>query len=228
MPVQTRMQVRRDTAANWTSTNPTRGAGELGFETDTTLMKIGNGSTAWTSLPYEFTPAYSASMPWSFIAGRYYDGANGQAISTLGAVDGRLYITPFFVPRTTTFDQIGINVTATAASSVIRLGIYNMTTGQDPTSLVLDAGTVDSATSTGIKTITISQQLTAGLYALASCAQGGAPSVGSFGGHSPWVSRTTFGTYTGWLRTIGTVALPTPASPDNATSNLPRVFLRAA
>jgi hypothetical protein len=47
-----RMQQRRDTAANWTSTNPTLAAGEMGIETDTYKFKVGNGSTAWTSLPY--------------------------------------------------------------------------------------------------------------------------------------------------------------------------------
>lgn len=46
------IQVRRDTAANWTSANPTLAAGEQGFETDTGKLKIGTGSTAWTSLLY--------------------------------------------------------------------------------------------------------------------------------------------------------------------------------
>lgn len=46
------IQVRRDTAANWTSTNPTLAPGEMGFETDTGKLKIGTGSTAWTSLLY--------------------------------------------------------------------------------------------------------------------------------------------------------------------------------
>jgi hypothetical protein len=50
MPVQ--IQFRRDTASNWTSANPTLAAGELGLETDTGKQKIGNGSTAWTSLAY--------------------------------------------------------------------------------------------------------------------------------------------------------------------------------
>lgn len=52
MAVQTKLQVRRDTAANWTSTNPTLASGEIGFETDTLKFKVGNGSTAWTSLKY--------------------------------------------------------------------------------------------------------------------------------------------------------------------------------
>ncbi len=46
------MQQRRDTAANWTNNNPTLLNGELGYETDTGYFKIGNGSTAWTSLGY--------------------------------------------------------------------------------------------------------------------------------------------------------------------------------
>jgi hypothetical protein len=52
MPVETQIQHRRDTAANWTSTNPTLAAGEVGVETDTLKQKVGDGSTAWTSLAY--------------------------------------------------------------------------------------------------------------------------------------------------------------------------------
>lgn len=44
---------RRDTAANWTSVNPTLASGEFGYEKDTGKLKLGNGSTAWNSLPYE-------------------------------------------------------------------------------------------------------------------------------------------------------------------------------
>lgn len=47
-----RIQIRRDTAANWTSANPTLTQGELGVETDTQKLKIGDGSTAWSSLGY--------------------------------------------------------------------------------------------------------------------------------------------------------------------------------
>ena len=46
------VQIRRDTAANWTSANPTLANGEQGYETDTKKMKVGDGSTAWTSLAY--------------------------------------------------------------------------------------------------------------------------------------------------------------------------------
>lgn len=51
--------MRRDTAANWTSANPTLAAGEVGFETNTGKFKIGDGSTAWASLTY-FIPGVGA------------------------------------------------------------------------------------------------------------------------------------------------------------------------
>jgi len=52
MAVNTQLQVRRGTASQWTSTNPTLASGEFGYETDTGKFKIGNGSTAWASLSY--------------------------------------------------------------------------------------------------------------------------------------------------------------------------------
>ena len=47
-----RIQIRRDTASNWTSANSVLAQGELGVETDTNKMKIGDGFTAWSSLGY--------------------------------------------------------------------------------------------------------------------------------------------------------------------------------
>jgi len=46
------IKVRRDTAANWTSANPTLAAGQPGYETDTNKLKFGDGATAWASLSY--------------------------------------------------------------------------------------------------------------------------------------------------------------------------------
>jgi hypothetical protein len=48
----TRMQQRRGTAAQWTAANPILAAGEIGFETDTSKFKMGNGSSAWSALTY--------------------------------------------------------------------------------------------------------------------------------------------------------------------------------
>ena len=47
-----KIQVRRDTTANWTSSNPTLSQGEIGYELNTGKIKIGTGNTAWNSLSY--------------------------------------------------------------------------------------------------------------------------------------------------------------------------------
>jgi Major tropism determinant N-terminal domain len=52
MAAQTRIQFRRGTASEWTSINPILYAGEMGYETDTKKIKVGDGTTFWSSLAY--------------------------------------------------------------------------------------------------------------------------------------------------------------------------------
>ena len=47
-----RIQVRRGTSTDWSTVNPTLAAGEIGFESNTKKVKIGDGTTAWNSLDY--------------------------------------------------------------------------------------------------------------------------------------------------------------------------------
>jgi hypothetical protein len=56
------IQIRRDTASNWSSNNPTLAIGELGFVTDTSQLKIGSGSVAWNSLPYFLNSASATTV----------------------------------------------------------------------------------------------------------------------------------------------------------------------
>jgi hypothetical protein len=81
MPVVTQVQVRRGTAAQWTSANPTLASGEWGYETDTNKAKIGNGSTAWNSLAYIITGA--AGTVTSVTAGT---GLTGGTITGTGTI----------------------------------------------------------------------------------------------------------------------------------------------
>jgi len=46
------IQLRRDTAANWTSADPILAQGEVGFETDTSKLKFGDGASLWSVLGY--------------------------------------------------------------------------------------------------------------------------------------------------------------------------------
>lgn len=49
----TRIQLRHDTATNWTTANPILAEGEVGVETDTNKFKIGDGVTTWSELAYQ-------------------------------------------------------------------------------------------------------------------------------------------------------------------------------
>jgi hypothetical protein len=47
-----RIQIRRDSAINWTTHNPTLRSGELGLNEDNGRVKIGDASTPWSGLMY--------------------------------------------------------------------------------------------------------------------------------------------------------------------------------
>jgi len=53
-----RIQIRRDTAANWAINNPVLLLAEMGYETDTNRVKFGDGINPWNDLEY-FSPGGS-------------------------------------------------------------------------------------------------------------------------------------------------------------------------
>lgn len=80
-----RLQNRRDTAANWTSNNPTLAAGEIGYETDTAKFKIGDGTTAWSSLAYAYTAgAAGATGPTGPSGATGATGPSGAGLTANG------------------------------------------------------------------------------------------------------------------------------------------------
>jgi len=82
------IQLRSDTAANWASVNPTLAVGEQGFETDTGKLKVGTGSTAWSSLLYVTDASDLAGViPSARISGSY-TGITGVGTLTGLTVDG--------------------------------------------------------------------------------------------------------------------------------------------
>ena len=50
--LNTKIQLRNGTAAEWTAKNPVLLKGEMGIETDTHKIKVGDGSTQWSNLAY--------------------------------------------------------------------------------------------------------------------------------------------------------------------------------
>jgi hypothetical protein len=76
-----RIQIRRDTAANWTSSNPVLRAGEFGVETDTLKFKIGNGTSTWTQITTyaNVTPTGLSSSLGDYILSADQGNAGGPA-----------------------------------------------------------------------------------------------------------------------------------------------------
>ena len=50
--LNTRIQLKHGLAASWADKNPVLLAGEIGIETDTLKMKVGNGTSNWSALGY--------------------------------------------------------------------------------------------------------------------------------------------------------------------------------
>lgn len=71
---------RHGTAATWTSTNPILAQGEKGVETDTGQFKIGDGTTAWTSLAYKGQTGPTQSNPYR----SFGDGSDGNVTISSG------------------------------------------------------------------------------------------------------------------------------------------------
>jgi hypothetical protein len=114
MPVVTQVQVRRGTASEWTSANPTLASGEWGLETDTLKVKIGNGSTAWNSLAYQ-----GAGTVTSITAGT---GLSGGTITSTGtiAIDSTVATltgTQTLTNKTLTDPKINLAFTADSGAS---------------------------------------------------------------------------------------------------------------
>ena len=79
------IQVKRGTASSWTSANTVLAAGEIGFETDTKKMKVGDGSTAWTSLGYTATDGGTAQTTYATGDLLYASAADTLAKRTVGS-----------------------------------------------------------------------------------------------------------------------------------------------
>jgi hypothetical protein len=56
-----RVQQKRGTASALASVNPTPAAGEIVWESDTNKLKVGDGTTAYSSLPYVTTSGGSTA-----------------------------------------------------------------------------------------------------------------------------------------------------------------------
>jgi len=128
-----KIQLRRDTAANWTAANPVLAQGEPGAETDTGTVKIGDGVKDWKTLPditagQRFTQAGTSATPRTVDSklrdtvsvkdfGAVGDGvANDTAAFNLAAATGKT----IYIPA----GNYSITAPTAAASWVLDDGAY--------------------------------------------------------------------------------------------------------
>ena len=166
------------------------------------------------------------SLPGS--TGRYYDSRISTSYTTFTLVANTLYAVPFLAERTTTYTTIALEVSTLASSKSVRLGIYT-DGGGVPNALILDAGTV-STTTTGAKTISISQVLSANWYWLAAVSDG-TPGLRAISQTAIPMLGASSGTDTtihvGWSVSFTYAALPNPFTGGGAlmTTAAPRLML---
>lgn len=122
-------QVRRDTLANWLSTNPVLQLGEVGYETDTACWKVGDGSSAYGALLYATTPQTWTPQSQGLIAAT---GDLATLPSQAAANAGRIMLMPVTVMQALTVNGL-VTAYASATSGTTNtntfIGVYDVATG---------------------------------------------------------------------------------------------------
>lgn len=124
------IQMRRATAASWTSVNPILASGEPGYETDTGKIKYGDGITAWTSLAYRGgTTDASALTTGTLSTARLPALTGGDVTSSVGS--GTLTLTNSGITAST-YKSVTVDAKGrvTAGSNPTTLSGYGITDAQ--------------------------------------------------------------------------------------------------
>ena len=188
------------------------------------------GTTAGTVAAGDDSRITAKALNGPGLVSGWYAGSAG-VIDTISMAANVAMYTAFPVERAVTVDRIGLNISAGVSGSTVRLGIYGDTGGL-PGTLLVDAGTINSA-STGYMEISISTALTVGRVWLCAVMQGGASPVTAVAVRFPFAGPAPTSGYSGTsggglaLTTGPSGALPSTAStPNDIRSTPPRVMLR--
>lgn len=138
-----RIQIRRDTASRWAVNNPVLLQGEMGYETDTTLLKIGDGTTVWNDLGY-----------WNGSLVIEADGVEvSQGISTINFTGGVLGSATGGVA---TLDFSNISGTTGPIGPTADIGVFDATTFvSGVTGIQFSGGGVSVSSSGSVANVTI-------------------------------------------------------------------------
>ena len=132
-------------------TSGTVAAARLGPSGTPSAGTVLHGDGAWRRGHVDAV-ANTATFPGNAPIGPNHAPTGASVNHSLGAVGYEVYV-PFFCP-VGTYDSIGVNVTATAASTW-RIGVADMASTGWPGEILLDAGTLDMSTATGWRVLAI-------------------------------------------------------------------------
>ena len=83
-----RVKVRRDTSANWATSNPILADGEQGYDKTLKQYKTGDGATAWTNLVFDRIDAAQVdNLPASLTAAQVDTQITNKGYQTAAQVD---------------------------------------------------------------------------------------------------------------------------------------------
>jgi hypothetical protein len=120
-----KLQFRRGTTAEWAAANPVLALGEPGVDLTNGDFKVGDGSTAWNSMPLKYVPAsFATSAPRGFLAEGW--ALNGVTINA-GSFDIAGGLVYEFDP--TRRYRANYTIRAQSASSSIQFQLVNAYTG---------------------------------------------------------------------------------------------------
>jgi hypothetical protein len=177
------------------------------------------------------TGATGLGVAMPMVSTYYYKTPSSNSGQTWQA--NRTAFVPIFIVETTTLDRIAIRTGSSfSGTATVRVGIYNSTGGQ-PSTVSLDAGTV-SATAVGTAyAITINHSLSPGLYFLAQNSQTAA-STNNFQSANNGYMQMTVGTNpnasinTGWYEDVTVTGGFATAGTLVTNANTPDVWIRKA
>ena len=137
---------RRDLAATWTSVNPVLSAGEIGLESDTGKIKLGDGTTAWTGLTYFYGSLQNASYVQSLVAGTGLTITGNSGSGTTPTINIGQSVATSASP---TFAQVTVNNIPTSDNHVASKsyvdGIASSINWHESTNLATAAGQTELA-----------------------------------------------------------------------------------
>jgi hypothetical protein len=196
-------------------------------------------STTTAATPNAVKTVNDLRTPFVKRASNIYFASPMQGAVSSNVVNQTAYYTPIYIDQTTTVDRILVRTGSTfSGTATVRLGIYNndVSTGQ-PSTVLLDAGTISATAASTNYQITISQSLSAGFYWVVMCQQGTAPTTPGYFTNAAGSTSNNFYLFTtaspglnvtvGFSQTSVTGAFSTVGTLNNSTL-VPYVWLRTA